>query len=71
MVTGKSWKAVIGALAAVMKLKNFILQYPSRQVFVGFVKDNATLSSILYFENHCIVFCAKPKEVDPIKLIFL
>ena len=36
-------------------------------ISVAFVKDNAT-SSIWYFENH--VFCAKRKEVDPIKLNF-
>ena len=36
---------------------------------MAFVEDNATVSSIPYFENH--VFFAKPKEVDPIKLISL
>ena len=40
-------------------------------VFVAFVKDNATMSSIQYFENCVLYFCAKPKEVDPIKLISL
>ena len=35
-------------------------------VFVAFVKDNATMSSIRYCENH-----AKPREVDPIRLISL
>ena len=42
-------------------------------IFVAFVKDNATVSSIRYFENHVSYFCAKPKEVrvDPIKLISL
>ena len=39
-------------------------------IFVAFVEDNATKSSIPYFENQ-YVFCAKPKEIDPIKLIFL
>ena len=38
--------------------------------FVAFVEDNATMSLIRYFEKSCIVFCAKPKEVDPIKLNF-
>ena len=37
---------------------------------VAFVKDNATMSSIRYFENH-ISYFAKPKEADPIKLISL
>ena len=40
-------------------------------VFVAFVAENATLSSKGYFENHISSFCAKPKEVDPIKLISL
>ena len=41
-------------------------------VFVAFVEDNATMSSIRYFENRsCIVFCAKLKEADPIELISL
>ena len=36
---------------------------------VAFVEDNATMSSIPYFENiFCKMFCAKPEEVDPIKL---
>ena len=39
-------------------------------IFVAFVEDNATMSSIEYFENH-VSHCAKPKEVDPIKLISL
>ena len=38
---------------------------------VAFVEDRATMISIRYFEKSCIVFCAKPKEVDPIKLISL
>ena len=39
-------------------------------VFVAFVEDNATMSSILYFENYVSYSsCAKPKEVDPIKLV--
>ena len=41
-----------------------------RTVFMAFVEDNATLSSIPYFENHVSYFCAKPKEVDPINLNF-
>ena len=40
-----------------------------RVIFVSFVENNATMSSIRYFENH--IFCAKAKEVDPIKLISL
>ena len=40
-------------------------------VFVAFVEDNATMSSISYFENRVSYFSAKPKEVDPIKLISL
>ena len=42
--------------------RNFSLSF----IFVAFVEDNATMSSIRYFENH-----AKPKEADPIKLISL
>ena len=33
-------------------------------IFVAFVEDNATMSSMRYF-----VLCAKPKEADTIKLI--
>ena len=40
--------------------------FPLSFIFVAFVEDNATMSSIRYFENH-----AKPKEADPIKLISL
>ena len=40
-------------------------------LFVAFVKDNATMSSRRCFENHISYFCAKAKEVDPIKLISL
>ena len=39
--------------------------------FVAFVEDNATMSSVRYFENHVSKFCAKPKEVDRIKPISL
>ena len=39
-------------------------------VFVAFVESNATMSSICYFENNESYFCAKLKEVDPIKLLF-
>ena len=39
-----------------------------RWFFVAFVEDNTTMGSIRYFENHAIVFRAKPKEVYPIKL---
>ena len=41
----------------------------ARLSFVAFVEDNATMCSILW--KSCIVFCAKPKEVDPIELISL
>ena len=37
----------------------------------GLHEDNITMSSIRYFENHAIVFRAKPKEVYPIKRISL
>ena len=40
-------------------------------IFVAFVKDNATMSSTRYFENHVSYFVEKPNEVDPIKLISL
>ena len=30
-------------------------------VFVAFVKDNATMSSVRYFENHVSYICAKLK----------
>ena len=36
---------------------------------VAFVEDIATMSSIPYFENRSIVFCKKPKEIDPVRLI--
>ena len=39
-------------------------------IFVVFVKDHATMSSIQYFENHVSYFVHN-KEVDPIKLISL
>ena len=38
---------------------------------MAFVEDNATMSSIRYFKKACIVFWAKPKEEDLVKLIFL
>ena len=34
-------------------------------------EDNATMSSIRYVENDVSYFVQKPKEVDPIKIIFL
>ena len=37
------------------------------------VEDKPTMCLIRYFKNHVsyfVVFCAKPKEVDPIKLTF-
>ena len=37
-----------------------------KNFFVAIVEDNATMSSIWKL---CIVFCAKPKEVNPIKHI--
>ena len=42
-------------------------------VFVAFVKDNATMSSIRYFKNHVEIhrILCKTEELDPIKLIFL
>ena len=40
-------------------------------LFVAFVEDNATMSSIRYFENHVSYFCATSKEVVPITLISL
>ena len=46
-------------------------EYGPRQIFVAFVKDNATTISIRYFENYVPYFVPKPKEIDPIKLIFL
>ena len=42
----------------------------SHYVFVAFVEDNATMSSIQYFENHVTYFVQKPKEADSIKLNF-
>ena len=39
-------------------------------VFVAFIEDNASHYEFnTVFRKSCIVFCAKPKEVDPIKLI--
>ena len=50
---------------------NWSLIYTIRiSVFVAFCGDNATTSSKRYFENHYIVLCAKPKEVNPVKLNF-
>ena len=39
-------------------------------IFVVFVEDNVTMSSIPYFENRVSCFCAKPKEVDRIDFTF-
>ena len=40
-------------------------------LFVAFVEDNATMSSIWYFQNHVwLEVCAKPKEVNPSRLNF-
>ena len=38
---------------------------------MAFVEENATMSSIQYFENHVSYFVQKPKEVNPFKLISL
>ena len=37
----------------------------------AFVEDNDAMSSIRYFEKSCNIICAKPKEVNPMKLISL
>ena len=47
-----------------MESEDAFIRNINRDIFVAFVEDNATMSSIGYFENH--VFCANPKEVDPI-----
>ena len=39
-------------------------------IFVAFVDDNATVSSIPYYENHVRYVVQKPKEADPINLNF-
>ena len=49
---------------------DYVLISCQGRVFVAFVEDNATKSSIRYFENHVSYLVQKPKEVDPIKLIF-
>ena len=36
-----------------------------------FVEDNATMSSIRYFENHACILCKTEGSSDPIKLISL
>ena len=50
--------------------QHFLLFPQCFQCFcVAFVADNATMSSIPYFENH-VRCCAKPKEVEPMNLNF-
>ena len=41
------------------------------RLIVAFIEDNATMSSIRYFENQLSYFVQKSKEVDHIKLISL
>ena len=38
-------------------------------LFMAFVEDNGTMSSIQYFENHLSYFVQNRREVDPIELI--
>ena len=38
-------------------------------IFLAFVEENATEFNTV-FRKSCISFCAKPKEVNPIKLNF-
>ena len=47
------------------------IMIPVVALFVAFDGDNATMSSIGYFENHVSYFVQKPKKVDPIKHISL
>ena len=42
--------------------KKIIPSFPC--MVVAFAEDNASMSSIGYFEKLCIIFYAKPKEVD-------
>ena len=44
--------------------------HQSTFIFVAFVEDNVTMSSVSYFENRVSYFCAKPKKVDPINVNF-
>ena len=53
-------------LSAPTILKNIIFSFSSK-IFVAFVEDNATISSIRYFENHVSYFMQK--EVDPTKFL--
>ena len=54
-----------------MRLSLYYERSDLRSVFVAFVEDNSTMTSIRYFENYGSYFCAKPKEANPIKLISL
>ena len=55
----------------VVSQPSFLSQSFVNLVFVAYVEDNATMSSIRYFENHVLYFVQKPKEVDPISRISL
>ena len=39
-----------------LSLRVFFLLFPTLILFVAFVEDNATMSSIRYFENHVSYF---------------
>ena len=45
--------------------------FQRNNIFVAYVEDNATMSSIRYFENHVSYFVQKPKEVDLIEFTSL
>ena len=59
----------IGGWAQPLNSRSLTFKILIKWIFVAFVADNATVSSIRYFENHVSYFVQKPKEVDPIKLI--
>ena len=44
--------------------------YVFKRLFVAIFEDNATMSFATVFWKSCIVYCAKPKVVDPIRIHF-
>ena len=59
------------ALVSTVTLVSLSVLVSSFLLFVAFVEDNAIMSSVRYYEYLISYFFAKPKEVDPVKLISL
>ena len=50
------------------RIENLVVKGPVP--FVAFVEDNATMNQYRFWKITANIFCAKPKEVDPINSNF-